>query len=284
MRRGRLPGHVVRRRRRRRSWPRRVARRRRAAAQRRGAALVMLAITSDLLGLPFLRGMVATVNPCGFVLLPTYLMYFLGVEAAQRCGRRAGVGPPGAAGRIGGHGRVHGRVRRRRGSRLGSRHGCSTTRSTSPARDRGRRSSSSASAMLFGYRPRFATPAHRPRRARPAPCARCSSTASPTPSCRSSCTLGLFLTAVIRPGRRDGLARRGRPHGVLRPRHGVAGRARSPSRLAVANQACCASCARRCSTSDQLAAAFVLLSGVYLIYYFWVVDCDDGASDPSSTP
>jgi len=41
----------------------------------------MLAITSDLLGLQFLRGMVATVNPCGFILLPTYLLYFLGVEA-----------------------------------------------------------------------------------------------------------------------------------------------------------------------------------------------------------
>ena len=42
---------------------------------------MMLAITSDLLGLQFLRGMVATVNPCGFILLPTYLLYFLGVEA-----------------------------------------------------------------------------------------------------------------------------------------------------------------------------------------------------------
>ena len=34
-------------------------------------------------GLSFLRGMVATVNPCGFVLLPTYLMYFLGLEASR---------------------------------------------------------------------------------------------------------------------------------------------------------------------------------------------------------
>ena len=47
-------------------------------------------------GLSFLRGMVAAVNPCGFVLLPTYLMYFLGLEAAR--GRlAAGVGAPGAA-------------------------------------------------------------------------------------------------------------------------------------------------------------------------------------------
>ena len=31
----------------------------------------------------FLIGVLATVNPCGFVLLPTYLMYFLGMEGAR---------------------------------------------------------------------------------------------------------------------------------------------------------------------------------------------------------
>jgi len=30
--------------------------------------------------LSFIRGLVAAVNPCGFILLPTYLMYFLGVS------------------------------------------------------------------------------------------------------------------------------------------------------------------------------------------------------------
>ena len=43
------------------------------------------------LGLSFLRGMVAAVNPCGFVLLPTYLMYFLGLEATRRDSQRASV-------------------------------------------------------------------------------------------------------------------------------------------------------------------------------------------------
>lgn len=33
------------------------------------------------LSLSFIRGLVASINPCGFVLLPTYLMYFLGVSA-----------------------------------------------------------------------------------------------------------------------------------------------------------------------------------------------------------
>ncbi len=37
----------------------------------------MVALDSDVLGLAFARGMLASVNPCGFVPLPTYLMYFL---------------------------------------------------------------------------------------------------------------------------------------------------------------------------------------------------------------
>ena len=43
------------------------------------------------LGLSFLRGMVASVNPCAFVLLPTYLIYFLGVEAERGGPQRASV-------------------------------------------------------------------------------------------------------------------------------------------------------------------------------------------------
>ena len=36
--------------------------------------------SSDRLWLSFGSGLLAAVNPCGFVLLPTYLMYFLGVS------------------------------------------------------------------------------------------------------------------------------------------------------------------------------------------------------------
>ena len=43
------------------------------------------------LGLSFLRGLVAAVNPCAFVLLPTYLMYFLGVEAGRAGPAQASV-------------------------------------------------------------------------------------------------------------------------------------------------------------------------------------------------
>ena len=31
------------------------------------------------MSLSFIRGLVAAVNPCGFILLPTYLMFFLGL-------------------------------------------------------------------------------------------------------------------------------------------------------------------------------------------------------------
>jgi cytochrome c-type biogenesis protein len=39
-----------------------------------------------------IAGMLATVNPCGFVLLPTYLMYFLGLSSGAAGRDRASVG------------------------------------------------------------------------------------------------------------------------------------------------------------------------------------------------
>jgi cytochrome c-type biogenesis protein len=43
------------------------------------------------MGLSFLRGLVAAVNPCAFVMLPTYLMYFLGMEGHRPGDQRATV-------------------------------------------------------------------------------------------------------------------------------------------------------------------------------------------------
>jgi cytochrome c-type biogenesis protein len=42
-------------------------------------------------GLSFLRGVVAAVNPCGFILLPTYLMYFLGLQGQVPGTQRASI-------------------------------------------------------------------------------------------------------------------------------------------------------------------------------------------------
>ena len=43
------------------------------------------------LSLSFITGMIASINPCGFVLLPTYLMYFLGVSATDQESQRAPI-------------------------------------------------------------------------------------------------------------------------------------------------------------------------------------------------
>lgn len=51
----------------------------------------MIAGLDGQFALNFLRGVLATVNPCGFVLLPTYLMYFLGSEGARPGTQRASV-------------------------------------------------------------------------------------------------------------------------------------------------------------------------------------------------
>jgi cytochrome c-type biogenesis protein len=41
--------------------------------------------------LSFIRGLVAAVNPCGFILLPTYLMYFLGLQGSVPGSQRASL-------------------------------------------------------------------------------------------------------------------------------------------------------------------------------------------------
>ena len=43
------------------------------------------------MSLSFIRGLVAAVNPCGFILLPTYLMYFLGMQGTMPGTQRASI-------------------------------------------------------------------------------------------------------------------------------------------------------------------------------------------------
>lgn len=51
-----------------------------------------LASTTDRLWLSFGGGLLAAVNPCGFVLLPTYLMYYLGLDGRTDEPIERGVG------------------------------------------------------------------------------------------------------------------------------------------------------------------------------------------------
>jgi cytochrome c-type biogenesis protein len=43
------------------------------------------------LGLAFAAGLVATINPCGFAMLPAYLSFFLGLEDAEDANRKTGI-------------------------------------------------------------------------------------------------------------------------------------------------------------------------------------------------
>ena len=93
----------------------------------------------------FTTGLIAAINPCGFVLLPTYLMYFLGMENL-RPGHRADLDRPCTEGQRGRVGRVHARLR---GHRRRSPSGRPTGSSNRP---RGSRSPSASPSSCSGWR------------------------------------------------------------------------------------------------------------------------------------
>jgi cytochrome c biogenesis protein CcdA len=51
----------------------------------------MVGIDTQTLATSFTAGLIAAVNPCGFVMLPTYLVYFLGMENLRPGAERASV-------------------------------------------------------------------------------------------------------------------------------------------------------------------------------------------------
>jgi cytochrome c biogenesis protein CcdA len=220
-------------------------------------------------GLAFLRGMVATVNPCGFVLLPTYLMYFLGVEAGRSDSERATV---------------------RRALLVGGAVtagfmavfvvvGAVTTWFTSWLVANAKYVTGIAGlvfvvvgvAMLFGFKPSFAVPG-------------LSSAGRRDRTVRSmfgygviyavvslSCTLVLFVPLLF-----DG---DGFGAGVVNGAAFALGMGLLVTSLtvslAVANHAMLRVLRSAMQHVQLLAAAFILLSGVYLLYYFWVVDVNE---------
>ena len=52
---------------------------------------IILALDARL-ATSFTTGLLAAINPCGFVLLPTYLLYFLGMENLRPGAERTSVG------------------------------------------------------------------------------------------------------------------------------------------------------------------------------------------------
>ena len=127
--------------------------------------------------------------------------------------------------------------------------------------------------MLFGYRPPFATPTS--TSARPAPSARCSCTASPTPWCRSAAR-SCCSSRRVRHRRREGFVA-----GVVNAVFFGAGMGLVVIALTVTPRRspttrCCGALRSAMRYVDLVAAAFVLLSGLYLLYYFGVVDVERG--------
>ena len=230
------------------------------------------------MSLSFLRGFVAAVNPCGFVLLPTYLMFFLGSDVSAAVGdlgsRRAGVRRAlvvSAAltagfmtvfvvvGLVTYHftswiqrnakyatiaiavGLVALGVSMLRGDRLPI---------AAPRLDRGGRSRGVGSMFVYGIAYAVAS---------------------------LGCTIGLFLPSLF-SARDDGLIAATGQVAAYGAGMGLLVTALTVS-LAVARTGLLGGLRASMHRVEQVAAGFVILSGLYLAYYFWVVDIG-GGSDP----
>jgi cytochrome c-type biogenesis protein len=92
-----------------------------------------------------------------------------------------------------------------------------------------------------------------------------------------SCTLPLFVTTMVGNGRRDGFG-----SGVAHVVAYGAGMALIVTALtvalAVANTSVLGALRRGSQHVDRVAAVLVLLSGLYLVYYFWVVEVNEDSS------
>ena len=222
------------------------------------------------MGLSFLRGLVAAVNPCGFILLPTYLMYFLGMQGqvpgTQRATIRRALLVSGSlsagfmsvflvAGLIAYHftswinenakyatvGIGVGLITLGVAMLLGFKLPISTPRIDAGGRTRG-----VGSMFVFGIAYAVAS---------------------------IGCTIGLFL-ATLFSTRRDGIA-----SGVANVAAYGVGMALLVTALtvalAVANTGLLKVLRGGMQHVETIAAVFVILSGMYLVYYFWVVDVNE---------
>jgi cytochrome c biogenesis protein CcdA len=226
-------------------------------------------IDSNLLGLAFLRGMVASINPCGFVLLPTFLLYFLGVQAAegpvdQRASMRRAlvVGSAVSAGFVAVFLAV-GAVTETIDTWLLSNAKYVTVVIGAAFVVLG-------VAMLAGYRPRFATP-HLDVGGRTRSIGSMFGYGVAYAVASLGCTMPLFLPTVFGTGRREGFAA-----GVANAAFYAAGMglvvvALTVS-LAAANPLLLRTLRSAMRYVDLVAAAFLVLSGAYLLYYFVAVD------------
>ena len=225
------------------------------------------------MSLSFIRGMVAAVNPCGFILLPTYLMYFLGLQGtmpgSQRATMRRAVVVSAAvsAGFLS----------------VFLIAGLISWRFTSWINENAKYATGAIGvallvlgiAMLFGYKLPFMTPrldAGGEGEGGPKQSVGAMFVYGIAYAIASiGCTIGLFIATVFSASERDGIAA-----GVGNMLAYGAGMALLVSALTIALASANTSLLKLLRGSlqyvDRIAAVFVVLSGLYLIWYLYWVD------------
>ncbi len=215
--------------------------------------------------------MVAAVNPCGFILLPTYLMYFLGLQGAMPGSQRATmrraviVSAAVSAGFLS----------------VFLVAGVISYNFTSWINENAKYATGGIGvallvlgiAMLFGYKLPFMTPrldvggSDGPRQTVSAMFVYGIAYAVAS----IGCTIGLFIATVFSTSRRDGIV-----SGVGNMLAYGAGMALLVSALTIALASANTGLLKLLRGSlqyvDRIAAFFVLLSGFYLLWYFYWVD------------
>jgi cytochrome c-type biogenesis protein len=227
------------------------------------------------LSLSFVRGLIAAVNPCGFILLPTYLLYFLGISSqeagTQRASIRRALFVSGAV--SAGFLSVFLAV------------GLVSEYFTDWVTENAKYATAVIGValmvlgvtMLFGYRLPIMTPKlDAGGRDRTVWSMFVYGIAYAVASI--GCTIGLFIATLFGTGRREGylagvanIVAYGLGMAMLVTALTVA--------LAVANVGLLKVLRRSLPYVEMVAGAFVLLSGAYLLWYFWQVDVQEG-SDP----
>ncbi|MFT6392301.1 MAG: cytochrome c biogenesis protein CcdA [Ilumatobacter sp.] len=223
------------------------------------------------MSLSFIRGLVAAVNPCGFILLPTYLMYFLGISSSavgtQRATIRRALLVSGAvsAGFLS----------------VFLVAGFISYNFTSFINENAKYATGFIGvaliglgvAMLFGYKPSFMNPNL--------------NVGEKDKTIRSmfiygiayavasiGCTIGLFIATVFSTTSNQGIVT-----GVGNVVAYGAGMALLVSALTIAlafaNTGLLKFLRRSLAYVDRIAAAFVVLSGLYLLWYFYWVDLEN---------
>jgi cytochrome c biogenesis protein CcdA len=227
------------------------------------------------LSLSFITGMLAAVNPCGFVLLPTYLLSFLGLSSTDAGHRRAPVSRALVVSAAVSAGflavfLVVGTI-----TRFGT--NWLTENAKYATAFIGGALVVLGVAMLFGYRLPITTPkldaGGRDRTVRSMFVYGIAYAVASI-----GCTIGLFIATLFGTARRSGYLA-----GVANVLAYGAGMALLVTALTVtlafANVGLLRVLRRGMQYVETVAGAFVLLSGLYLLWYFWNVDVRD-RTDP----